>query len=287
MIILCADDFGLSGGVSRGILELCRDGRLSATSVMVTFDRWGEDAARLKQVRETTAIGLHLNLTLGRPLALQSGTTHLDADGTLIPAKSLIRRALLRQLQREPLRVELRAQIAAFYSATGSLPDFLDGHQHVHVLPTVRTALLEAISDFAWPHPPLVRVPANLPAWLLGGDEKAKRAVVATLASGFRHRLQKAGLPTNDTFAGFSSFKRGADYIQELQRALVGGGRCHLVMCHPGYIDDELISRGDPLVERRAEELNGLLTMDRLSQRIWHPVREDGGSIDWTKAIGA
>ena len=96
MIILCADDYGISGGVSRGILELCEAGRLSATSAMVTFERWQQDAARLGPIRATTALGLHLNLTLGRPLLDQAGATHLDQEGRLLPIGTLIRRAAFR-----------------------------------------------------------------------------------------------------------------------------------------------------------------------------------------------
>ena len=50
MIILCADDFGLTDGVSRAIIELCHARRLSATSALVTFDDWATQAQRLHEL---------------------------------------------------------------------------------------------------------------------------------------------------------------------------------------------------------------------------------------------
>ena len=169
-----------------------------------------------------------------------------------------------------------------FANAVGALPDFIDGHQHVHVLRAIRPALLRAIADFPWGHPPLVRVPSNVGR--RGWPERrewGKRAAIAGLSLGMRNTLAAAGLCANDTFSGFSSFTSGRDYGEELAAALLGGGRCHLVMCHPGHVDAELAQRGDPLVERRGEELAGMLAFEDLPARIWHPVRDGAGSIDW------
>lgn len=297
MIILCADDFGISESVSRGIDELCQAGRLSATSAMVTFEDWQRQAARLRAIRETAAVGLHLNLTLGQPMVASIGAGHLDEDGHFLSAGTLIKRATLHDVSgaRPAHRIyvgavhaECRAQIAAFRDAVGALPDFIDGHQHVHVLSKVRSALLDAVSEFPWAYPPLVRVPSNDGPWYrVPLNEWRKRGVIAGFSIGMRKRLMAAGLPANDTFSGFSSFTLGSDYGRELRAALKGGGACHLVMCHPGHVDAQLVQRGDPLVERRAEELAGIHAFDGLPQRIWHPTREPSGAINWIKAMAA
>ena len=65
MIILCADDYALTEGISRAIGELAAARRLSATSVMVTTPHWPATAPRLRAHRGHLAVGLHLNLTLG------------------------------------------------------------------------------------------------------------------------------------------------------------------------------------------------------------------------------
>jgi predicted glycoside hydrolase/deacetylase ChbG (UPF0249 family) len=298
MIILCADDYGLSEGVSRGIVELCREERLSATSAMVTFSRWEQDAEQLRALRNQTALGLHLNLTLGRPLVPADGAGHLDEDGRFLAVGKLIRRAAFSKLRKtksfraqlnaHAVRAECHAQIAAFRDAVGALPDFIDGHQHVHVLYQIRPALLDAITGFKWLRPPLIRVPSSEGPWYRAPRRGwGKRGVVAGLSTGFRRQLEQAGLPTNDTFAGFSSFELGTDYSVELIGEFDNAGRGHLVMCHPGYVDEELMQRGDPLVERREEELRGIMAIDDLPERIWHPQRGADGAIDWAKAMAA
>ena len=247
------------------------------------------------------AVGLHLNLTLGRPLIKHAKPSHLGSDGRFLPIGKLIRRAAFQtarpgrlvnrfahQLDSDAIRAEISAQIAAFRDAVGALPDFIDGHQHVHVLNPIRRALLDAIAEFAWERPPLVRVPSSEGHWRrTPRNEWGKRAVIAALSAGMRDELAQARLPANDTFAGFSSFAIGNDYRTELDAALQGGGTCHLVMCHPGHVDAVLAARGDPVIERRAEELAGILAVALLPQCIWHPTREPDGTIDWLKAMAS
>ncbi len=67
-ITLCADDYGLSYGVSRGIIEALGAGRLSAVSALVTGPRWPALGHELMRRGFDADIGLHLNLTLGKPL---------------------------------------------------------------------------------------------------------------------------------------------------------------------------------------------------------------------------
>src|SRR5919112_15611 len=67
-VVLCADDFGLADGVSRGIVELAAMGRLSATGAMTNMPGWRRAAADLTPLEGQIAVGLHLNLTTGSPL---------------------------------------------------------------------------------------------------------------------------------------------------------------------------------------------------------------------------
>ena len=66
--ILCADDFAIKGASPRGILSLAQEGRLSATSAIVTARQLAFHAKAVMQLRSRFAVGLHLNLTFGRPL---------------------------------------------------------------------------------------------------------------------------------------------------------------------------------------------------------------------------
>ena len=296
MIILCADDFGLTAGVSRAIAHLCHERRLSAASALVTFDDWPDQAQSLQELRATTAIGLHLNLTLGRPQLPAENATYLDGSGAFLSLTKLIARALTRRLDINQIQLECSAQITAFRNATGYLPDFVDGHQHVHALPVVRQGVLAAIAEQHWLQRPLLRSPLRQPDMgSLGLTTTLKARTADWLARGYDHDLSRAGLPYNDTFAGFSAFSAG-HYADELEAALQSGKssekgtsvqrRCHLVMCHPGYVDDALARSGDPVVEQRQEEFDALMSSDQLPERIWQPVRGQDGAINWFEAIG-
>src|SRR3954447_23878657 len=127
-IVLCADDYGLSPGVSRGIRELLEMERLSAASCMVVFPEFADDGALLSPFLDKADIGLHFTLTADKPL------------------RSILTAGWLRRLHVEEIRRELERQLDIFTSVLGRAPAYIDGHQHVHLLPGVREAVIEAAS---------------------------------------------------------------------------------------------------------------------------------------------
>lgn len=141
-VVLCADDFGLTEGVSQGILDLIRMGRLSATSAMVNHPWWPVLAPDLRAYEDRAGIGLHLTLTAGRPIGPMPS---LAPRGTLPPLSGALPRLLAGNVPTDELRGEIERQLDAFEAAFGRPPDFVDGHQHVHVLPGVRGELLAAL----------------------------------------------------------------------------------------------------------------------------------------------
>lgn len=80
-LIVNADDFGVTAGVSRGILDAVRHGIVRSTTAMVNLPGEADldaDAASLRGL----GIGLHLNLTWGRPVAPADRVASLvDGDG--------------------------------------------------------------------------------------------------------------------------------------------------------------------------------------------------------------
>jgi predicted glycoside hydrolase/deacetylase ChbG (UPF0249 family) len=251
-IRLCADDYGISKGVNTAIRDLIVRGRLNATSVMVaapTFARAEAlSLAILNSGAPRAAIGLHLTLTAPfRPLS--KGFRPLP-DGAFPPLPALMRAALLRRLSGELLAAEIEAQLAAFAAAFGRAPDFIDGHQHVHLLPQVREEVLAAAkrrAPAAW-----VRQCGHaLPAIKRLGDPKG--LLLDVLSRALRARAEALGVPTNPAFAGTYGFRPNADFARIFPRfldRLPDGG---LIMCHPGHVDQELI-RLDPLTDLRERE---------------------------------
>lgn len=282
-VILCADDFAMTEGVTRGISELARARRLSATSAIVTLPPWLEHARLLTRLRPFVATGLHLNLTLGPPLAASPG---LAPEGELRELASLLRACLSGAVGNDEIASEINRQLDRFEELTGFPPDFIDGHQHVHCLPRVREALLEALASRRWTRPPLVRDPADRAAAILQRGTAAHKAlVIHLLARGFGVRVRAAGLPTNLGFSGVSPFDLDRPFNDELARFFMARGPRHLVMCHPGYPDATLTDL-DPVVERRRQELDALFAVPRLDEAIWHvEARADRPPVDWEKAL--
>jgi predicted glycoside hydrolase/deacetylase ChbG (UPF0249 family) len=250
-IWLCADDFGIAPGVNAAIRELVMRGRLNATSVMVvapSFDRaQAQSLKALNAGSHRVAIGLHLTLTAPfRPLS--EGFAPLR-DNAFPSLAELLRRALLRRLDDRALGAEIAAQLAAFAAAFDQPPDFVDGHQHVHLFPQVRDAVLAALEPYAgtaW-----VRQCGGAPLWQRRNDLKA--LVIGWLSREFSRRARAHKIAVNPAFAGTYAFTPGADFAALFPTFLAGLPDGGVVMCHPGHVDAEL-ERLDPLTTLREKE---------------------------------
>jgi predicted glycoside hydrolase/deacetylase ChbG (UPF0249 family) len=254
---LCADDFALSPGVSRGILEALAAGRLSAASVMTTRPSWPQGARELRPFKTLADIGLHLNLTLGSPLGDMPA---FAVSGQLPDIRQLVKAAQKKALPEDEIAREISRQIDRFYEYFGTAPAFVDGHQHVQILPQIRTALFACLEQRGLFGKIWVRTSADRPlAILWRGAGVAKALGIAWLGRGFAREAAARGFPANDGFSGFSAFDPGQDYAAAFARYLRAPGRRHLIMCHPGYCDEELAA-ADPVTLSREHELRFLLS---------------------------
>jgi len=238
-LTLCADDFAQSPAISQGILTLLQHGRLSATSVMTQSPHWPALAAPLRKLQQQADIGLHFNLT------------HDFASGPQLikPLSHWLLLSQLRQLSKPQLRDSLLQQIDLFSQQLGRLPDFIDGHQHVHALPVVRDVLFDAIA-LRWSDgsKPYLRAPDRLGH---PGDSRLKAVVLAQACRGFAAAAEQNGLICNRWFAGLYALQPEAGFaglMQQWLHACPDGG---LMMCHPGLpADDDC----DPIAAARAVE---------------------------------
>jgi len=194
------------------------------------------------------AIGLHVTLTAPfRPL-----TMHFKPiDGGMFPALAkLLRAGLFRRLDAEIIHAELMVQLAAFREMFGRAPDFVDGHQHAQLFPQVRGAFLAAVKE------------AAPTAWVRQGGRMRplsrrlgtpKALFLDILSAQFRRRAARANIAFNPGFAGAYDFSRQPDYGALMRQFLDGLPEGGLIMCHPGFVDDTLVSL-DPLTEQRERE---------------------------------
>jgi chitin disaccharide deacetylase len=144
----------------------------------------------------------------------------------------------------------------------GRLPDFVDGHQHVHVLPGVRGALLAALAARGWRG--WLRDPGDRLSAIRARPQAGKAMVVAGLGLGFRVAARRVGIPTNRGFSGFSDFAEGEGFADAFEASFRALGPAPVVMCHPGEIDGALRAL-DPVVASRPLEL-AYLGSDRFAE---------------------
>ena len=251
-IWLCADDYGLSPGVNRAIRDLIEHGRLNATSVMVVGPSIGrEEVSALRAVVANSprcAIGLHATLTAPFcPLTMHFQP--LDG-GMFLGLPKLFRAGLFRRLDPEIVHAELMAQFATFNELFGRAPDFVDGHQHVQLFPQVRDGFLRAVKEAA-PNAWVRQSGRSQPLTRRLGAPKA--LFLDILSARFRDHAARAGLACNPGFAGAYDFTQRPDFGVLMGQFLDGLPEAGVLMCHPGFVDEILVSL-DPLTDQRENE---------------------------------
>lgn len=250
-IVVCADDYAFTPGVSRAIRELIAARRISATSVMTGSEFWPAEAAALKAVAGDADIGLHVTLTDQVPIGAMPA---FASDGRFPPLATVFRNGLMRRLPLAEIEDEIERQVEAFISHYGAPPAHIDGHHHMHQLPGVRDIVVRIAARLGkgrtW-----VRSCAEPPGAIVRrGVGTAKALIIGALGPAIERRARAAGVPVNRGFSGAYDFAGETRSTADLFRLFVTGLSANgLVMCHPGYVDDTLVGR-DPMTGAREQE---------------------------------
>ena len=205
-LIVNADDWGLTRGVSEGILAAHRHGIVTSTTVLTTATLDTELVARLRD--SGLGVGLHVNLTLGTPLT--RGKSLTDGHGRFVRDA----RQVAARTTAADVRAEVDAQVSKFVKTFRRAPTHLDSHHHVGLHSPVREVVLEA-------------------ARRLGVPVRSQDVAART-------RARSAGLRTPDHFFGESgpgAYWSPATTLANL-RALPDG--VSEFMTHPGWFDADL-----------------------------------------------
>ena len=282
--VVVADDFGISMERNRGIIRALKSGVVTSTSVMANGDAAVEAIEMARANGLLGVVGLHLNLTEGRPLSqpqdipsllLQRGETHQPGTGlkggTLLRGKMGYRKACgSGEVKAAEAATEARAQLAWFEKHVGCMPRFVDGHQHCHVVSVVREALAAV---FAAAGVRVTRVPK---------ERKPSRSlcplcsIVDLEAEEARAVFEAHGVSSCEGFVGLSLC--GVDYsaddlLHAVRTQMEHGARSCEVMVHPG----EAHMKGTPWDDfsgsaARQHELD-VLTSTGLRRRLRRLVR--------------
>lgn len=243
-IVLCADDYGQSAAISRGIFDLAAAGRLTAASCMTESAFWLDSNNHLPALRDKIDIGLHFNLTHPFP----------DQRVPVQALSGVLRASLLGNISLTPVKQALHIQLDRFEQVMQQMPDFVDGHQHVHIFPGIRGLVLSELKNRYGDKKPYLR--AVNPRLSLQADTP-KLAFLKLLGLGFAEAAARSGIRTNDSFAGIYSLNPNTDFSTLMRQWLRGIENRGLLMCHPGYPDD---NESDPIRTTRPGELKFLVS---------------------------
>ena len=138
-LIVNADDFGLTAGVNRAIVETHTGGIVSSATLMANGAAF-DDAVERARAAPTLSVGCHVVLVDGKPVSEPDAVDTLLAIRSAEPDKFHSRlpvvaaRAVFGGFDPDQLVEEITAQIRTIQSA-GLEPTHLDTHKHTHVFP--------------------------------------------------------------------------------------------------------------------------------------------------------
>ncbi len=225
-LIVNADDFGYTPGVTRGIVRAHREGIVTATTMMANAPDT-DGAAEAARAAQSLDVGAHLVVTYGAPLAPAERVASLATnDGQFPRVSELLRTGAPKA---EEALIEFRAQYQRVRALIGREPSHLDTHHWVHDLPALEDALLALAMETG--------------------------AAVRTHDGRQRARFRDAGVRTPDHFV--REFQHtGAVHLEALldllERIAEEGGVVEL-MCHPAEPDDTLLKGSSYAAERGIE----------------------------------
>ena len=211
LLIVNADDFGLSKGQNYGIIEACRNGVVTSTTALVNGEAI-DHAAQLSRGPPGLAVGMHFVLTMGKPLTEMPGLTR---EGML--GKWIWQMAEEGALPLEEISLELASQYQRFIELFGRKPTHFDSHHHVHMFPQI----FPIVARFAAEQGIALRI-----------DRQAV--------------FNDSDLPGElRSSQGFSSAFYGEEisnalFLKVLDDSSHRGERSLEVMCHPAFIDNTI-----------------------------------------------
>lgn len=235
-LIINADDLGYTPSVNRAIIDLFNAGVVTSTSLLVNQDS-SEEGADLARRHPRLSVGVHLNLTRGRPvLAAALVPSLVGEEGNFWDASVLFRKAVLGQINWHEAAAELEAQVR--WALTRGLHlDNLDSHVHFHSLPAARRITEQLARQYhvaAWRTPYLLSALTPTRLWT---DVLAKPI----------KPLRPGELPAPDYLLVLSQWGDRLLSDQRIIKLLSKPEVITELVIHPDYVYDPLLPASDQL----------------------------------------
>ncbi|EPA1380423.1 chitin disaccharide deacetylase [Raoultella ornithinolytica] len=212
VLIVNADDFGLSKGQNYGIIEACKNGLVTSTTALVNGAAISH-AAQLSRCVPELGVGMHFVLTLGEPLSAMPGLTR---EGRL--GKWIWQMAEEDSLPLDEIAHELECQYRRFIALFGCEPTHIDSHHHVHMI----ARIYPIVAAFAREKGVALRIDRQVAE----RDDLAQDAVRSS--DGFTSEFYGEAISE-------------ALFLQTLDASIQRGESSLEVMCHPAFVDNTIM----------------------------------------------
>ncbi len=277
-LIVNADDFGLTTGVNRAIVEAHTRGIVTSSTLMANGHAF-DDAVRLAKTRPELSVGCHIVLIDGEPVLdpakLSSLTSFRSTKARSVKTafrdslKSFAASALSGRLDPQQIEAEATAQIRKLQTS-GIAVSHIDSHKHTHLFPAVLKPLLRAARNCGVK---AVRNPFGPRRPLKSGElltrpglwtRYAEVRILRALASKFHATVKHEGFVAPEGTFGIVITGALDENIFCAIAEIIPEGTWEFV-CHPGYNDSDLQSANTRLRESRETELH-VLTMPEVRE---------------------
>ena len=264
-LIINADDFGLTQGVNRAIIEGCTKGIVTSATIMANGTAF-QGAADSAKSLPRLGTGCHVVLLDGMAVAsglhtLTNGRGHFRNS-----LKEFARAAWQKKIASSEVQREAEAQIRKI-QLSGITLTHVDSHKHTHIFPQIlrpvlRAAKAHGIRAVRNPFEPM----RSWPRWLAAGKPGlwVRSFAVAALhyfAEGFREAIREEDMLTTDGTLGIAATGLLDQRILLALLQALPEGTWELV-CHPGYADADLATTGTRLIQSRQVELQALTSRE-------------------------
>lgn len=245
-LIVNADDYGRTAGVSKGIRTAHLRGIVTSTTAMMNMPGIEVELEKVMKSCPSLGLGVHLVLTSGKPLLPDSKVRSLvDELGNFPSADAFLGK--MAGVNIDQVHLEWTAQVEKFIKLTGRHPDHLDSHHHTsYFSPDLFRNMLELARDLECAiRPPLSEMGSGLPMDL--PPELAIQPVdfIPSLLSEYNPRCP------NNFYSSFYDQNATLENVITIITSLTPG--TSELMCHPGLADEELIKGSIYNIQREAE----------------------------------
>jgi predicted glycoside hydrolase/deacetylase ChbG (UPF0249 family) len=226
-VLRIADDFGVDDQHDLVMLRLLNTNKIDGVSVF-------SELISKPQIHELVnarskhhiQVGLHFNLT----------------HGNFLPSVSiLLVRSILNCIDRAIITKKINSQLNTFKDKFGFMPDFVDGHQHVHAFPVINKVVAEALASIKFQGWVRNIGSGSLIGWSESLKASLKNAyfkkfiILETLGLFHRRHLNFFGIPFNQFFFGLMPLDSPTKLpIALLNLYEIKFQKSTVIMCHPG-----------------------------------------------------